>query len=65
METRYELWEDDGGLSFFPEDSEPFRKLLSPSARLIWSCVAGSWEEAQSLKHQHLGWEPYAPYAET
>lgn len=62
MAVRYELWEDDdGSLSFFPEDNESFRKSLGPAARLIWSCVADSWEQAQSLKHEHLGWEPYKP----
>jgi hypothetical protein len=59
--VRYELWADEasGTLSFFPEDSESSRKFLEPGAKLIWSCTADSWEEAQSKKHQHLGWEPY------
>ena len=60
---RYELWQDDveGSLSFFPEDSDSFRSFLGPDARLVWSCLAESWEQAQSMKHQHLGWEPYKP----
>ncbi|MCY4747074.1 hypothetical protein NYO99_19025 [Pelomonas sp. UHG3] len=58
---RYELWEDQDALSFFPEHGEEWRKLLSPAARLIWACNAQSWDEAQALKHEHLGWAPYKP----
>ena len=61
VSLRYELWEDEGGLSFFPESDTTFRKLLSPTATLIWSCQAESWVEAQSKKHEHLGWGPYVP----
>jgi len=56
---RYELWEYDGDLSFFPEDNDSFRGLLSPNAKLVWSCLADSSDQAQSMKHEHLGWEPY------
>jgi len=59
--VHYELWQDEDGLSFFPENSDSFRKLLSANARLIWSCEARSWHEAQALKHEHLGWEAYRP----
>ena len=61
--VRYELWQDDTdvSLSFFPEDSESFRARLGPHAKLIWSCQADSWEQAQSMKHEYLGWEPYKP----
>jgi len=59
--VRYELWEDEHGLSFFPEGSESFLRLLSPSAKLVWSCVADTWLEAQAKKHDHLGWAPYEP----
>nr|CAS02829.1 putative integron gene cassette protein [uncultured bacterium] len=61
--VRYELWQDDveGSLSFFPEDSASYRSRLGPEAKLVWSCTAESWEQAQSLKHEHLGWEPYKP----
>jgi hypothetical protein len=59
---RYELWEDESGVSFFPASDITFRNLLSPTAKLIWSCEAESWEEAQSKKHQYLGWGPYVPH---
>ena len=58
---RYELWEDDEGLSFFPDNNDSARRLLGAEARLVWECRAKSWEEAQALKHEHLGWDPYVP----
>ncbi len=58
---RYELWQDDASLSFFSQSDESMRRLLSPSARLVWTCNAHSWQEAQALKHEHLGWAPYKP----
>ncbi len=58
---RYELWQDGEQLSFFPASHEGMRRLLGPSAVKLWECEAASWEEAQALKHEHLGWEPYLP----
>lgn len=58
---RYELWEEEGSLSFFPETHASFRAMLGPNARLVWSCTARTWEEAQTKKHEHLGWGPYVP----
>lgn len=59
--VRYELYQDEDSLSFFSQGDEAMRRLLPPSALLIWSCDARSWIEAQTLKHEHLGWEPYKP----
>jgi hypothetical protein len=59
--VRYELWLDEGSYSFFPDDSESFRRLLSSQAQLVWECHARNWEEAQTEKHKYLGWEPYVP----
>lgn len=59
--VRYELWDQGASLCFFPEGDESFRRLLEPGAKLVWSCVAASWSEAQSMKHEYLGWEPYVP----
>jgi len=60
---KYELWEEEDGRnhSFFPEDNESARNLLSKDAKLIWKVEATSWEEAQTRKHEYLGWEPYKP----
>jgi hypothetical protein len=60
---RYELWKEGTSYTFFPEDSDSARQLLEPGAVLIWSCEASSWEEAQTLKHEYLGFEPYKPMA--
>jgi hypothetical protein len=58
----YELWEDGQSLVFFPQIDESMRTTLSPDARMVWSCLAGSWTQAQSMKHEHLGWGPYTPF---
>jgi len=59
--VRYELWKGPEGFSFFPESNEEARSLLHPAAKLVWSCTAFSWEEAQMKKHNYLKWEPYVP----
>ena len=58
---RYELWQDGDALSFFPQSDDMMRKLLGPGAIRVWVCEAGNWEQAQALKHEHLGWAPYQP----
>lgn len=63
---RYELWQDENeySYSFFPEENESARSLLSPAAKLIWECETSSWEEAMSLRNEFLGWERYIPMDE-
>ena len=39
------------------------RSLLGPGAVLIWTVEADSWEEAQTMRHEFLGWKPYKPMA--
>ncbi len=63
----HEVWmdADDEGQSLEScclagPDGEAFRKLLSPSARLIHTFTAGSHFEAMKSYHQFLGREPYA-----
>ena len=60
--TRYELWKEQDSYSFFPETNDGARQLLLSSAVLVWSCEAHSFEEAQTMKHDYLGFEPYKPY---
>lgn len=60
--TLYELWQDGDSLAFFPQDAQTIRATLGPDARLVWSCRAASWTEAQTRKHEHLGWAPYVPF---
>lgn len=59
----YELWKELDGYSFFPEDNSIARSLLAPGAVLVWTVDANDWNEAQSKKHEFLGWEPYKPIA--
>lgn len=59
--TRYELWTDEDRLVFFPHGNESILSTLGPNARLVWSCLARTWDEAQTKKQEHLGWGPYIP----
>lgn len=56
----YELWfSDEDGYSFFESTNDAARKLVGPSAKLIWRVSAPNFYAAQALKHEYLGWEPY------
>lgn len=59
----YELWfsQSENSYAFFEKGSTNNYNLLEKDAKLIWSVEASSWEEAQSKKHEFLGWEPYIP----
>ena len=57
----YEL-ESQNSYSFFQEGDEQNSESLEADARLIWSVEASSWDEANQLKHEFLGWEPYKPF---
>ena len=61
--AKYELWKHGDGYSFFPSDNMSARGLLEPDATLVWTVEAHSWDEAQRLKHEFLGLEPYKPVA--
>lgn len=59
---KYELWHSEQENSYTLCEAGRSRECLLPSdARCIWTVEAASWEEAQTLKHIHLGWEPYKP----
>ena len=51
--------ENESSYTFLLEGDEQNAATLAADARLIWSVEATSWEEAQKLKHEFLGWEPY------
>jgi hypothetical protein len=62
----HEVWidENDEGQSFEScclagPDGDAFRKLLSPSARLVHTFTAGCHFEAMTLYHRFLDREPY------
>jgi len=62
----YELWEgnDGEGSTFGPSDriTDMVDSGLLPSdAKMIWTCQARSWIEANEKYHEHMGWEPYKP----
>jgi hypothetical protein len=62
--TTYEVWEaeDEGTeVSFFPQDNSTARKLLPEGAKLLRTIEAETWEEAVTLHHELMGWEPYKP----
>ena len=59
--TKYELWKEPDGYSFFPEGNSSARCLLAPDAQLVWTVEATDWNEAQAKRHAFLGWEPYNP----
>ncbi len=62
--ARYELWKDENSYSFFPKDNESAKNLLSAEASLIWTVDADSWEEANRMKNEYLGWETYTPFTD-
>lgn len=60
--TQYELWHSEEENSHtFCEAGRSGEYLLPPDARCIWRVEVASWEEAQSRKHDYLGWEDYCP----
>lgn len=65
--TVYELWFEDESntqtYSFFPQNNDSARELLSPVARLIWRTEAESIDAACSARNEFLGWEAYKPWA--
>jgi hypothetical protein len=58
---KYELWSEEDGYSFFPEDNESARRLLGSKAKLIWTVEAATWDEARTKQHEFLGWDRYDP----
>ena len=59
---KYELWfsASENSYELVPASEGAKRPdLLAPDAVQVAVFEAESWEEAQALKHKHLGWEPY------
>lgn len=65
MTTRYRAFSDSSTQSCLlsPEaEAEHRRKgLLGPDAVLLWEFDAATWEEAMSIHHLRMGFEPYKP----
>lgn len=56
---KFELWQAGTTFTLFQLGDEKNAALLEPEAKCIHTFEAGSWNEAQKLKHAFLGWEPY------
>lgn len=66
---RYELWgtPDRTSLSFTEANAVEVHKqqgAIEPEAEFIWSVDAESDNEAMTLYHEYMGWEPYKPMDE-
>lgn len=64
----YEAWEFSDGdvveISFSTQSGiqdQRTKGLLSPNAKLLHTVRAKTWEEAMTIHHQLMGWEPYKP----
>lgn len=60
---KYELWfsRKANAYSFFGVEHPQKELLLEPDSVLVWTTEASDDDEAQTKKHQYLGWAPYAP----
>ena len=58
---QYELWRSEAGNSdsFFAADNQSARNLLEFDARLVWTCAAKSWDEAQQKRYEFMKWGDY------
>lgn len=66
---RYELWgtPDRTSLTFTGAEAISNYKrqgAVEPDAKLIWTVDADSYNEASTLYHEYMGWEPYRPMDE-
>jgi hypothetical protein len=61
--ARWELWESEGGYSFFPETNTSARSMIEDEGgyRLIWTFEADGWDAAHRARHEFLAWEEYRP----
>lgn len=60
----FEAWDDDGDITFAPQESIKEQKqkgLLSTDAKKLHEIEASSHEDAMTKHHEKMGWEPYKP----
>lgn len=61
----YELWfSPEDGYSFFQDTNASAKNLLASNAKLLTVIHASNWDEAQTKKHEFLGWGAYDPMEE-
>ena len=59
---KHELWMDEEELGTFclaGKHGNGARKLLEPTAKLVWSCEAESHFEAMTKYYEYMGWGQY------
>jgi hypothetical protein len=62
MYMLHELWvedETDWTFCIAGPRGDAARKLLSPSAKLVWAVEANNHFEAMTLYYTHMGWGEY------
>jgi hypothetical protein len=62
----FEAWETMSGSAFF-ESTRLAEQQANPAATLVkrlFEVHASTWEEAMSIYHLRMGWEPYVPGGE-
>lgn len=60
----FEAWEDEEGITFSTQENIVDHKkkgLLSIDAKLLYQIAADNYDEAMTLHHNKMGWEPYKP----
>ena len=60
----FEAWEDSGSVTFTTQDNIEDHKrkgLLSAKAKLLYQLDANDYDEAMTMHHKKMGWEPYKP----
>lgn len=61
-QMNFELWfSSKDGYAFFQDTNASARDLLSSDASLVAVIDASDWDEAQTKKHELLGWDTYRP----
>jgi hypothetical protein len=59
---KWELWEDEGGSSFFPESNMQARLMAMEDGLVkVWEVEASSTNDAMRAMNERLGWGPYKP----
>ncbi|WP_028886195.1 hypothetical protein [Teredinibacter turnerae] len=67
MATKYEAWEDEGGIIF--SDVQQIQNLKDQNLfdgemKLLHVVYADTPEEAMAVHHIKMGWEPFRPNGE-
>lgn len=64
MSIIFEAWEDEESVTFATADSiadQKLRGLISSDAVLLHTVEADTFEDAMTIHHVKMGYEPYKP----